>query len=172
MKSIFSVQETKLRWVPRTRGYELLAGDEVVARIGRSLIAPSRAFAETGDIDWTLERSGSYSGVVTIYRGKEEKIGFLKQRDGSRSQLLLLDGTLFTCTPAYERGRYSWKFSDAQEQTLFVLTVGFEGALTARVELAPPARDVEHLPLVLVTGWFELWMEYENAERPRAGTKA
>lgn len=157
MNSIFTVDEDQFRWIPNGSQYELRAGDTMFAKLTRREAEPTWHMAETADGAWALEHEGTYRKQITVYHNMtNEKVGLVTRHRGPVYRLLLLDSMSFTWKPSFERGKDVWKFLDAQNQELFLLSLERNETLTGTVRLLPFARNVKRLPLLLVLGWDQI----------------
>lgn len=168
MNSIFETSTNELHWSPTGLHLTLRDGDGLFAEI-RPVPGRTQIYAETADGGWMLTGDETAGRCISIYQAPTDaKLGLFLKRHGPQRRLLLLDGTLFTFKPAYERGRNVWKFLDAQDQCLYFLSIEDDLQLRAKMELLPFARNVAFLPLLLVLGGHQMWMEREDAKRRHA----
>ena len=168
MKSFDSVDRSAFRWLRdpgSPRAFQLLAGDDAVARLAWSGPRGSLATAETAGPALTVKRDGFLSPHVLV---RDPEGAILARLDlhfsasrlsvGPRRYLLRRRGFL---VPA-------WQVESSEGLPLLHLeTVAERGNLEGGVvDVQPPAQGNPDLPLLLLVSWYfivQAWFEEDAA---------
>jgi hypothetical protein len=147
-----------------TRGYDLLAGDDVVATLRWEKIFGSLATAVTAEGSWTFKRGGFLSPRVTVrIAGAETDLASLKARWCGDGTLEFADGRRYRWTHA-GFWRTEWFFASESGDPLMRLTPKF--ALlghAADVKIEPAAASIPDLTLLLTLAWYLVVLMSQDA---------
>jgi hypothetical protein len=145
-------QTSVVRWE-----YELRSGEELVATL-RVRGFGTLATAESGDGSWTFKRVGFFQNRATIRAAGEEVDLAVFQNNTWKGggDLRFAGGRTFKATTSF--WTRDLEFSTESEEPLVRFDYGGVFRRSADVEVAPDARHLPELPLLVLFGWYLLVM--------------
>jgi len=153
--------------------YELRASeDDVVATLRWPSSLRSLAEAEAADGSWTFKRAGFLLPRATIrVAGSDEDLGTFRP-GWSGNGLLTLEGggPQHWAASNFARTRFAWEDEGGDPLVSFRVKTLRGGA---HVEVAPAARGLESLSLLLLLGWYLAVSEQNDtsgASAPASGS--
>jgi hypothetical protein len=168
MPSVHAIHGAELRWVAAGGAYELQAGDRVVARLGKGF---GIVEAEAAEGRWELKHSGLIFQKVTILplyeprpmgAARDTRIRVPTTWVSASWRVVLTGGGRWVLRTPHGRvlewrraglTTPDWVCDDEAGDPLIACRLTPEPQL-AEVQLAPAARRVPELALVLLVGWF------------------
>lgn len=157
LREAIEADEQELIWCqPDTwkSGYELCAGDEVVATLRLPKLWGSLAEAESADGRWTFKRVGFWRQRVTIRNaGEEADLGTFDPRWTGEGTLRIGDVYYQWDATSFWKQTFVWRDHLGQELMAFAST----NALTkseAKLEISPAGRELQHSSLLALFGWY------------------
>lgn len=145
------------------RQFELRSGDSVLARLHFVRMLGSSAVGEVVGSTWTLKRSGHFStrASARIEGSTEDLITYEPNFTGTKGLFRLPGGETLQFR-ALNFWSSEWGLQDARGEML--LRFHLKGTLStgADVEVAPEARELANLPLLLIVTWYVLVLHRED----------
>lgn len=147
-----------------SRKFELRSADTLVGAMEFQSAFGSLAEAAVSGQTWTLKRQGFFSPRATIRRaGSEEDMAvYVPRWTGTKGVLTFKDGTSLqlTCT-SFWGGEWAWL--DANDNVLVRFHNRGFMRHGADVEVEPGARDRSDLPILLLAGWYLLFLYQQDS---------
>ena len=139
------------------RRFELLARDRVLARLEWQKVLSSIAIGETADGRWTLKREGWFRPCISVTTADGDvPVAALKFGGRGRDTIRMASGTSFVWR-ATKVHRSEMGIFGAEDTPLVTLRLRqkllrYEAAVT----IAPAARRLAELPVLLLLGWYRM----------------
>lgn len=147
-----------------SRRFELRSGDTQVGSLEFQSAFGSRAEGRIGEETWTLKRMGFFQTRVTVRRAgsDEDAAVYIPTWSRRRGLLTLADGTQYQLSST-SFWAAEWVWLDSREQV--VMKFHNKGFLHhgADVEVGPDSRQSKDLGMLLLTGWYLLFLYQEDS---------
>ena len=134
--------------------YELRSGEELVETLKFRGMFGTLATAECADGAWTFKRVGFWQHRATIRaQGSDADLAVFRNNTwASGGELTFQDGRTFRASTNLWMTRFA--FTGAGDEPLVRFHYGGVFHRSADVELAPEARTLPELPLLVLFGWY------------------
>jgi len=157
MRKVADAGGRDLKWTqPSTwkRTYLLASGGEQVGRLEFQGMFGTLAQAETGDGLWTFKRVGFWQQRASIRAGgsDQEVAAFQNNTWQNGGTLEFPGGRSFRATTNFWNTKF--QFEDADGSMLVHFDYGGMFHLSADVAVAPAARALPELPVLICFGWY------------------
>ena len=155
---------TGLQWVRPSlwrREWELRAGGELVATMRCRGAFRQVGIVESADRAWTFERVGWFRNDVVVRAGEREIATFRSRAFGHAGELIFASGQRFEMGINFWMSRLEVR-AGGGEPIVVHRRHGFTGR-TVDVEVAPSARTLPELIVLVTFGWFLFAMLEQDA---------
>jgi len=158
MEKINDFVERELIWSqPRAleMEYELRHGGLLLATMRFRSHLGSFATAESGDGQWTFKRVGFLETKVTIRESDSDTdLGIFHNKTWSEGGTLeMLDGRKYLANTNFWATQYSFKTETGEEIIDYQKIAGVLH-MSAKVTIAPRAREIAETPWIVLLGWY------------------
>lgn len=166
MKRAADLIDCEVKWTqPKAlkMHYELLAGEELAARLAFRSSFGSFAMGQSADGCWTFKRTGFFQTRLTVRPCEEETdIALFRNNTWSGGGTLdLPDGRRLLATT--NLWQTNLEFKTESGETLLRFKSGGLIHLSARVEIEPQAIELAELPWLTMLGWYLIVMMYMDS---------
>jgi hypothetical protein len=157
MRKVADAGAGSLKWTqPSTwkRVYLLAAGGEQAGRLEFQGMFGTLAQAETGDGGWTFKRVGFWQQRASIRaRGSDQELAVFQNNTWQNGGTLeFAAGGSFRATTNFWNTKF--QFEDEDGEMLVHFDYGGMFHLSADVTVAPAARALPELPVLICFGWY------------------
>ncbi len=180
MESILGLKDEPLHWVQpkRDKQFELRTADALYGTLHFESIWGTRARAETADGSWTFKRVGFLNPRITVRQvGSDQDLAVYVPKFWGDGYVELVERNYHWKALGFWAAQ--WGFAGPDEKFLFLMNHGKDEfklsdllKIQAHVEIAPEARGMADLPLLMLLGWYLLILHQEDATGAAAAASA
>ena len=157
MRRIADFYEQPLQWTQPSMlkgSYELRAGDDLVATLNFRSMWGTLTTAESMDGCWTFKRVGFWQNKATVRlcSSDQDLAVFTNNTWTQGGTLDFAAGGTYKATTNFWMTNY--EFQSESGEPLVRFKYGGFFRLSAEVEILPAAVTLEHLPVLVLFGWY------------------